>query len=93
MKKSVRSRALLLFLFFLLSSSTFSARLLTTEQGQNVRLEKVTGEEFGFEMEGSESMNELMGIEDCNDGDKECLKRRMTIEAHLDYIYTQNHKP
>ncbi|KAI4322373.1 hypothetical protein L6164_022076 [Bauhinia variegata] len=93
MKKSFHSGALLLFLFFLISSSTLSARLLTTEQGQNVKVDKVTGEEFGLELEGTESMNELMGMEDCNHGDKECFKRRMTIEAHLDYIYTQHHKP
>lgn len=33
-----------------------------------------------------------MGIEECEEKDEVCLKRRMIAEAHLDYIYTQ-HKP
>ncbi|XP_073007979.1 phytosulfokines 5-like isoform X2 [Typha latifolia] len=33
----------------------------------------------------------LMGLEECEDGDEECAKRRVISEAHLDYIYTQNH--
>ncbi|CAN1171527.1 Putative phytosulfokines 6 [Linum perenne] len=41
--------------------------------------------------ESSESM-ELMGMEKCEKDDvDECLERRMISEAHLDYIYTQNH--
>lgn len=32
-------------------------------------------------------------MEKCEDGDVECLKRRMLADAHLDYIYTQHHKP
>jgi len=37
---------------------------------------------------------QLMGLEHyCEDGDEECLKRRLMSEAHLDYIYTQHHKP
>ncbi|CAN1252482.1 Putative phytosulfokines 6 [Linum perenne] len=38
----------------------------------------------------SESM-ELMGMEKCEKEEDECLERRMISEAHLDYIYTQNH--
>ena len=45
-----------------------------------------------MELEGGESLK-LLGVEDCKSGDEECLQRRMTIEAHLDYIYTQHHKP
>lgn len=33
-----------------------------------------------------------MGIEECEEKDEGCFKRRMVAEAHLDYIYTQ-HKP
>lgn len=40
---------------------------------------------------------QLMGTseeEECRDEkDEECMKRRMMAEAHLDYIYTQHHKP
>lgn len=36
-----------------------------------------------------------MGLEEYGneDEDEECLKRRITAEAHLDYIYTQHRKP
>ncbi|KAK7321628.1 hypothetical protein VNO77_32454 [Canavalia gladiata] len=30
--------------------------------------------------------------ENCEDGTEECLMRR-TLAAHVDYIYTQKHKP
>lgn len=36
---------------------------------------------------------QLMGLDECKEVDEECLKRRMISEAHLDYIYTQRHKP
>lgn len=36
---------------------------------------------------------QLMGMEECEKEDGECLKRRIITEAHLDYIYTQHHKP
>ncbi|XP_017424648.1 putative phytosulfokines 6 isoform X2 [Vigna angularis] len=83
--------ALLFFLFFLVSSY---ARPLSTEQGWNrSKLNEVSGkEDFAVELEGGESLK-LLGVEDCRDGDEECVQRRMTLEAHLDYIYTQHHKP
>lgn len=37
-----------------------------------------------------------MGSEECGEEeeeDEECYKRRMIEEAHLDYIYTQHHRP
>ncbi|XP_061345423.1 putative phytosulfokines 6 isoform X2 [Gastrolobium bilobum] len=92
MKLSFQSGALLFFLFFLVSSSKLFARPLINEQGQNRKLGEVSGEDFVLELEGSKSLK-LMGVEDCNSGDEECFKRRMTLEAHLDYIYTQHHKP
>ncbi|ONK77622.1 uncharacterized protein A4U43_C02F8730 [Asparagus officinalis] len=55
-----------------------------SEQGKDQALQA--------EMEGYDSLD-LMGPEHCDDGDEECLRRRMTSEAHLDYIYTQHHKP
>ncbi|KAG4981032.1 hypothetical protein AAZX31_12G171200 [Glycine max] len=93
MKLSLHLGALLFFLFFLVSSSKLSARPLTTEQGRNrSKLNEVSGEDFVLELEGGESLK-LLGVEGCKSGDEECLQRRMTIEAHLDYIYTQHHKP
>ncbi|KAJ1401768.1 Phytosulfokine [Sesbania bispinosa] len=89
MKQSFHFGALLFFFFFLVSSS---ARPLINEQGRNIKLDdKVSAEDFVLDLEGSESFK-MLGMEDCNIGDEECLKRRMTIEAHLDY-YTQHHKP
>ncbi|CAL5182996.1 unnamed protein product [Lathyrus oleraceus] len=71
-----------LFLFFLLFSTILSSRPLTSEQGEN----------FFLELEGGESLK-VMEMEKCNIEDEECMQRRMTLEAHLDYIYTQHHKP
>ncbi|WJX68896.1 hypothetical protein P8452_53221 [Trifolium repens] len=80
------------FLLFLLSSSILYARPLTSEQEPNTKLDKVSREDFVLEVEGSDSLK-LMEMENCNIEDEECMQRRMTLEAHLDYIYTQHHKP
>ncbi|KAE8037495.1 hypothetical protein FH972_010081 [Carpinus fangiana] len=83
------STALLLSLLLLLSCSKTSARSTPTKQGQEeMKLNQVTSGDTLVE-----SMNQLMGLEDCNKGDEECLQRRIVSEAHLDYIYTQHHKP
>lgn len=34
---------------------------------------------------------QLIEMEKCEDGNEECLKRRVSYEVHLDYIYTQHH--
>ncbi|KAK8596158.1 hypothetical protein V6N13_000806 [Hibiscus sabdariffa] len=86
MKQSFLSGLLLLLLF----SSHLSARLIADKQGkEEVELTQIT------DMEDTEViMNQLFGVEEsCETGDDECLKRRMISEAHLDYIYTQHHKP
>ncbi|CAJ2660126.1 unnamed protein product [Trifolium pratense] len=80
------------FLFFLLSSSLLFARPLTSEQEPNTKFDEVSREDFVLEVEGSDSLK-LMEMENCNIEDEECMQRRMTLEAHLDYIYTQHHKP
>ncbi|KAJ9699419.1 hypothetical protein PVL29_008148 [Vitis rotundifolia] len=95
MKQILHSSTLLLFLVFLIfsSSSKSSARLLITKQGEEgVKLKELINGVSLLEMEGNDSF-ELMGVEDCENGDEECLKRRIISEAHLDYIYTQHHKP
>ncbi|XP_028776660.1 putative phytosulfokines 6 [Neltuma alba] len=93
MKPSFHPAALLLFILFLVSSSYgLSARLSTTQKGLSMKSLKVSGENSVSALEGSEPIAKLMGMEDCNGGDEECLERRMTMEAHLDYIYTQHHK-
>ncbi|XVE79312.1 hypothetical protein DITRI_Ditri14bG0048200 [Diplodiscus trichospermus] len=88
MKHSFLSCALLLFFLFLVSSSHLSARFIANKQGkEEIELIQIT------DMEDIELMNQLMGVEACDNGDHECLKRRIISEAHLDYIYTQHHKP
>ncbi|KAL9996460.1 putative phytosulfokine [Helianthus debilis subsp. tardiflorus] len=83
------------FLFFL---SLTSARFLHTKPGENM-MKKL---DEPINTSGSEnplvdynSFNEDMGLEECGSGDEECLKRRVlaVADAHLDYIYTQHHKP
>ncbi|KAL1345556.1 hypothetical protein HN51_019280 [Arachis hypogaea] len=83
---------LFFFLFFQVFSSKLEARPLITHQGENRILDGSSGESFVFQ-EGGESSKQLLGVEECNSGDEECLMRRMTLEAHIDYIYTQHHKP
>ncbi|XP_019436027.1 PREDICTED: putative phytosulfokines 6 isoform X2 [Lupinus angustifolius] len=83
---------LFLFLFFLVPSSILCARPLATEQEQNMKLQKVSGEDFDLELEGAKSFKGL-GMENCNSEDEECLVKRMTLEVHIDYIYTEHHKP
>ncbi|XVF05234.1 hypothetical protein REPUB_Repub05bG0154500 [Reevesia pubescens] len=88
MKQSFLSAALFLFFLILISSSHLSARFIANKQGkEELELNQTT------DMEDIEIMNQLMGVEACNTGDDECLKRRIISEAHLDYIYTQHHKP
>ncbi|XP_028777182.1 putative phytosulfokines 6 [Neltuma alba] len=36
---------------------------------------------------------ELAESDQCDEEDEECSERRRIAEAHLDYIYTQHHKP
>ncbi|XP_019458408.1 PREDICTED: putative phytosulfokines 6 isoform X3 [Lupinus angustifolius] len=83
MKLSLHSGVLLFFLFFLFSSSKLCARPFSTEQG----------EDFVLELERNKSLKQWLTMEACNSGDEECLVRRMTLEAHIDYIYTEHHKP
>ncbi|XP_057457273.1 putative phytosulfokines 6 isoform X2 [Lotus japonicus] len=92
MKLSFHSGALLLFFFFLVCSSTLSARSLTSEQGKNIKVDIDSEEKSVLGLEG-DNFFKLLGIEHCKFGDEECLQRRMDLEAHLDYIYTQHHKP
>ncbi|XP_039012760.1 putative phytosulfokines 6 isoform X2 [Hibiscus syriacus] len=87
MKQSFLS-GVLLFLVLLISFYHLSARFIADKRGeQEVELTQIT------DREDTELMNQLFGVEACDAGDDECLKRRMISEAHLDYIYTQNLKP
>lgn len=69
---------------------TASARLLPTTNSQENK--KIESNGIISSSQVQEDFNDLMGIEECEEKDEVCLKRRMIAEAHLDYIYTQ-HKP
>ena len=83
-----------LFFILLISSLKVSARFIVTKQGQEeIKLKEMPSQDSLQEMEDIEPIKELMGMEACDNRDEECLKRRIISEAHLDYIYTQHHKP
>ncbi|KAH6825315.1 hypothetical protein C2S53_009919 [Perilla frutescens var. hirtella] len=68
--------------------SNTCGRLLPSHQGDNPRIkpnENIQKQDANF--------SSLMGLEECSDKDQVCEKRRMVAEAHLDYIYTQQHHP
>ncbi|RCV36453.1 hypothetical protein SETIT_7G320400v2 [Setaria italica] len=49
----------------------------------------------GLVLHGNElSVSEMMGVEEeepaCDEGNDECMQRRLLRDAHLDYIYTQH---
>ncbi|KAL8039663.1 hypothetical protein ABFX02_10G050700 [Erythranthe guttata] len=77
----------IIFIFILFIISNTSARSLPSHQGvspgTNHNAIKIQEEDF----------SSLMGLEECGDKDEDCEKRRMVVEAHLDYIYTQHHRP
>ncbi|KAK9290047.1 hypothetical protein L1049_008210 [Liquidambar formosana] len=89
------SHVFLIFLLFvsLLFSYSTTARLLESKQGeQEMKATGMTDAGPLIDMK-EEDITNLMGLEKCEDTDEECLNRRMVAEAHLDYIYTQHHKP
>ncbi|CAN6695513.1 unnamed protein product [Malus baccata var. baccata] len=95
MKQIFKSGAVLvLCIFFILFSSTVSIRLLANKEGQEKGLlnEMANGDSL-VGLEGTELLDQLMGVEDCDDEDADCSRTRIMAEAHLDYIYTQKHKP
>ncbi|KAF4352647.1 hypothetical protein F8388_021816 [Cannabis sativa] len=104
MKQSQLTHVFLIFsLFvFLLLCFQLDARLLAEEvqvgTGSTVNNEKVNYDEEIVNEEwvvtgSKDDILELMGSRECDYKNEECLKRRMVAEAHLDYIYTQHHKP
>ncbi|KAK0605948.1 hypothetical protein LWI29_032512 [Acer saccharum] len=97
MKQNLHLTLLFFILVIISSSKVSSARFIVTkQQGQEeVKLmrEIPSSQDSLQVMEDIESIKELMGMETCDNGDEECFKRRIISEAHLDYIYTQHHKP
>ncbi|CAL5424066.1 unnamed protein product [Camellia sinensis] len=100
MKQNIHSIYVMFFIIFLVTTSQTVARFLATKQGEKeTKLNEITTGGSLVEGEENDSLNlgnslqQLMGVEECQNGDEDCLKRRMVAEAHLDYIYTQHHKP
>ncbi|XP_027178051.1 putative phytosulfokines 6 [Coffea eugenioides] len=85
---------LLILMILLLASSQIAARYLASKGGEGklINVYAVADESSFLNMETTESIEKLMGLEECENGDRECFNRRVLAEAHLDYIYTQHHK-
>ncbi|KAI4300421.1 hypothetical protein L6164_033804 [Bauhinia variegata] len=83
------------FLHLLLPPISASARLLLPKQDK----EGIMANDVALARSPNELKDDmelqLMGLEleECQEKDEECNRRRMISEAHLDYIYTQHHKP
>ncbi|XP_021908768.1 putative phytosulfokines 6 [Carica papaya] len=81
----------LLSAFLLLSFPASASRLLPHTQGEK---ELKTNRSYGtIGRNFTRGTLNLMGAEECDERDEECVKRRMIADAHLDYIYTQHRKP
>ncbi|CAN4117220.1 unnamed protein product [Withania somnifera] len=88
----------IIFLFYLIVllviSYTTSARLMPStinpQENKKIEANEIISNQISSKVQ--EDFNDLMGIEECEEKDEVCMKRRMIAEAHLDYIYTQ-HKP
>ncbi|KAL9673588.1 hypothetical protein QQ045_029849 [Rhodiola kirilowii] len=84
----------LLLIFAYFSATSIQESMTSQDQGK-MELNQVPKEVTISDSETgtNELLNEIMGMEVCHSKDEECLARRMGAEAHLDYIYTQHHKP
>ncbi|KAI8563138.1 hypothetical protein RHMOL_Rhmol03G0089500 [Rhododendron molle] len=93
MKQVSQMGIIFLTVSLLLSHSLTSARPLPPLQGnQLVKANEITQSLPSIDVDDEDLVN-LMGMEECDEKDEDCIKRRMVAEAHLDYIYTQRHKP
>ncbi|KAI3949979.1 hypothetical protein MKW92_017091 [Papaver armeniacum] len=101
MKQSIKFHGVVVLLFLIIScfTTTTSGRALLEKQGEDHHDTNLTNGLANTNLLDLEEKDtwKLMGMEDCHESgdekEEECLKRRMMAEAHLDYIYTQHHKP
>ncbi|KAK2655106.1 hypothetical protein Ddye_008158 [Dipteronia dyeriana] len=96
-KQSLNISFMSLLLVLLILSNSISARHLLPEK-QDGSISQILTNGIAHATISKEAIREdllnLMGSEDqCDEKDEDCLNRRMIAEAHLDYIYTQHHKP
>lgn len=93
----MKHQIILLFFVIILSSFLASPRLIVppngSRHGEKKELKIIGNTIAQSSTEVKEDMEQLMGLEECYEKDEECLSRRMNMETHLDYIYTQHHKP
>ncbi|KAK6144242.1 hypothetical protein DH2020_021062 [Rehmannia glutinosa] len=94
MKQNFHSVALIFLLAFLISTQYSFARNLSSKEGEvDEKITNISNKESAENIGNINYFDNLMGLEECQNEDEECLKRRVIAEAHLDYIYTQHHKP
>ncbi|XP_057506502.1 putative phytosulfokines 6 [Actinidia eriantha] len=89
--KQIISIVVIFLHFFLLFSYSTSARLLPSHQDRLEKANEITHESSSMKMQ-EDDLFSLLGLEECEEKDEDCIKRRVVAEAHLDYIYTQRHK-
>ncbi|XP_042014368.1 putative phytosulfokines 6 isoform X4 [Salvia splendens] len=77
----------LLLILLVFSTATASARKMASTKAGEVD-QQIKGEESDLKVASVDSFD-LMGVEECGNGETECLMRRAVSEAHLDYIYTE----
>ncbi|KAK6138437.1 hypothetical protein DH2020_027812 [Rehmannia glutinosa] len=93
MKQNFHSVALIFLLAFLISTPSFARKLVAKEGEVDEKITNISNKESAENIVNINSIDNLMGLEECQNEEEECLKRRVIAEAHLDYIYTQHHKP
>ncbi|KAL7127150.1 hypothetical protein ABFS83_14G236200 [Erythranthe nasuta] len=90
-KPYLNSLAIILLLGFFITTSHSTARKLASEQGEvDENMTQIKRKDSVVEIGKIDSfdMEEYQ-----NEEDKDELTRRVTAEAHLDYIYTQHLNP
>ncbi|VFQ77837.1 unnamed protein product [Cuscuta campestris] len=86
--QNIVSCAFVVFLFIF--SQTISGRLLLENKQDNEGGVKLGNEVTAtVKSEYTDSLEELMGLEICENRDEECMRRRLDEALHLDYIYTK----
>ncbi|KAL9171394.1 hypothetical protein ABFS82_04G205700 [Erythranthe guttata] len=102
MKQKFNNSVQLVLIFLVLltiAASVTSARNLSPKLiGEEPNLDINNGisskKSVAGEMDSTkDSFSKVMGVEECEEEDEDCLERRVIAEVHLDYIYTQQHQP
>ncbi|XP_047977183.1 putative phytosulfokines 6 isoform X3 [Salvia hispanica] len=78
----------LLLILLVFSTATASARKMASTKAAEEVDQQIKGEESNSNVASVDSFD-LMGMEECGNGETECLMRRAVSEARLDYIYTE----